>query len=221
MIKPMLFNMEMVRAILEGRKTVTRRSIRPQPEGRPIRMTVNSCYPGCYAIEGTPMVIQPPCQPGDVLWVRETWAEMPYGFVYRADCEEPEGWDPDDKWRPSIHMRKVAARVFLLVKSVRAERLKDITEEGALAEGVPDEWPMPPVYCPYCKGEGTVGALHPGSLGYMEVDCPRCAKAAKRFANLWDSTVKPADRLVYGWEANPWVWVIEFERYEKPEGWPR
>lgn len=163
------------------------------------------------------MVIQPPCQPGDVLWVRETWAEMPYGFVYRADCEEPEGWDLDDRWRPSIHMRKAAARVFLRVKSVRVERLKDITEDGALAEGVPDERPMSPVYCPYCKGEGTVGALHPASLGYMEVDCPRCAKATERFANLWNSTVKSADLPAYGWEANPWVWVIEFERCDKPE----
>ena len=77
MERPILFNTSMVRAIQEGRKTVTRRAIRPQPDGRPIRMTENSCYPGCYAIEGTPRVIRPPCQTGDILWVRETWARLP------------------------------------------------------------------------------------------------------------------------------------------------
>ena len=72
-MKPILVNTEMVRAILDGRKTVTRRVVMPQPEGRPIRMTENSCYPGCYAIEGTPRVIRPPYQPVDILYVRETW----------------------------------------------------------------------------------------------------------------------------------------------------
>ena len=218
MIKQILFNTEMVRAILDGRKTCTRRAVKPRPEGKPTPMTANSCYPGCFAIGGTPKVIQPPFQPGDILWVRETWAEMPYGFVYRADGEEPEGWEPDDHWHPSIHMPKKAARLFLRATGIRAERLKDVTEESALAEGVPDEWPMSPVYCPYCKGEGMVGSYHPVSLGYMDIDCGHCAKATARFANLWNSTVNSPDRPVYGWDANPWVWVIEFERCERPEG---
>lgn len=227
MIKPMFFNTEMVRAILEERKSVTRRVALKSDE---LRSFPCSSYPDGWwfrgrvyaskdkamcSVEGVMRLCE--YHPGDVLWVRETWAEMPYGIVYRADGEEPEGWDQDDRWRPSIHMRKDVARIFLRVKSVRVERLKDISEEGALAEGVPDEWPMSPVYCPYCKGEGTVGAIHPVSLGYMEVDCPRCAKATERFANLWDSTVKPFNRPAYGWEANPWVWVIEFERCDKPE----
>lgn len=151
------------------------------------------------------MVIQPPCQPGDVLWVRETWAEMLYGFVYRADCEEPEGWDPDDKWRPSIHMRKVAARVFLLVKSVRAERLKDITASKAEMEGVGN------LFIDECAYDDKYEGI-PWN--------PNEGLAVHQFARLWDSTIKAADRPLYGWEANPWVWVIEFERYEKPEGWP-
>ncbi len=218
MIKPMLFSTDMVRAILEDRKTVTRRVVKPQPDGRPVPMTKDSCWPGYFAIQGTEKVVRLPYQPGDILWVRETWAEMPYGFVYRADGEEPDGWDSDDRWSPSIHMPRKAARLFLRVTSVRVEPLQDITEEGALAEGVPDEWPMDPVYCPYCKGEGLAGAIHPVSLGYMEIDCPRCAKARDRFANLWDSTIKPKDRATYGWTSNPWVWVIEFERCDRPEG---
>ena len=137
MIRPILFNTEMVRAILGGRKTVTRRAIRPQPEGKPILMAENSCYPGCFGIGRTPMVIRPPCQPGDILWVRETWAERPYGFVYKADGDEPEGWDHDDHWRPSIHMKKEAARLFLRVIGVRAERLQKISAKQARMEGQP------------------------------------------------------------------------------------
>lgn len=116
MERPILFNTSMVRAIQEGRKTVTRRAIRPQPDGRPIRMTENSCYPGCYAIEGTPRVIRPPCQTGDILWVRETWARLPASpgghfrpngvYYYRADEDiRPEQYKSSG-WRPAIHMPK-------------------------------------------------------------------------------------------------------------------
>lgn len=174
---PILFNTSMVRAILEGRKTVTRRAIRPQPEGRPIRMTENSCYPGCYAIEGTPRVIQPPCQTGDILWVRETWALIPDGsYVYKASVECPDAWR--GTWHPSIHMPKEAARIFLKVTGVQAERLREVTWESAAEEGCVN--PM-------------------------------------RFDELWDSTIKPAERHLYGWDANPWVWVITFERVDQPK----
>lgn len=176
-MKPILFNTDMVRAILDGRKTVTRRVIKPQPEGRPIRMTKDSCWPGYFAIQGTEKVIRPPYYPGDILWVRETWAEMPYGFVYRADDENPEGWEPDDRWRPSIHMPREAARIFLRVTDVRVERLKEITFRDIGREGV--KW--------------------------WEDSCEKWVKT-------WNSTIKPADLPVYGWDANPWVWVIEFEK---------
>lgn len=179
MIKPMLFNTEMVWAILEGRKTVTRRVVKPQPESRPVPMTKDSCWPGCFAVQGTEKVVRLPYQPGDTLWVRETWAEMPYGFVYRADEGEPDGWDCDDRWRPSIHMPREAARIFLRVIDVRVERLRDITATQAMSEGFTD-W--------------------------------------NDFVELWNCTIKSADRPTYGWEANPWVWVIEFERCEKPRG---
>ena len=126
-------------------------------------------------------------------------------------------WGVSGKWHPSIHMPKEAARIFLRVTHVWIERLQEITDEEAIKEGVPDEWPMAEIYCPECRGEGLIGSLHPVSLGYMEIDCPHCEKAVSRFANLWNSTIKPADLATYGWEANPWVWVIEFERISKEE----
>lgn len=247
MTKPILFNTEMVRAILEGRKTATRRVVKGQKDGWElltlksndvmVKVRVNAKeykekyvrLSGLWAtfvwdgIPGLPMV-KAPCEPGDYLWVRETWRKDVGRYMYRANYSDNEkfyraGEEVSVKWRPSIHMPKEAARLFLRVTGVRMERLQDITEEGALAEGVPNEWPMAPVYCPYCKGEGLVGAVHPVSLSYMDVDCPQCAKATSRFANLWNSTIKPADRPLYGWEANPWVWVIQFERCEKPEGY--
>ena len=129
-------------------------------------------------------------QPGDVLWVRETWHGLKTGnekfghhktFWYKAD-EKDE--NPDDKWCPSIHMPKEAARLFLKVKDVRIERLQDITINGIRAEGL------------------TSMAVHAGD---MEI-------AFKEWARLWNSTIKPADLQRYGWEVNPWVWVITFER---------
>ena len=200
-MKPILFNTEMVRAILDGRKTVTRRVVKPQPEDRPVPMTKDSFWPGYFAIQGTEKVVRLPYQPGDILWVRETWAEMPYGFVYRVDGDEPDGWDCDDRWRPSIHMPRGAARIFLRVTGVRVERLQEITAEGALDEGTDVKFPEPkPSYI---------------SLAYTEMRLKPAARQS--FSELWDSTIKPKDRTAYGWEANPWVWVIEFERIRKDE----
>lgn len=245
MIKPILFNTEMVRAILEGRKTVTRRAVKLKYSNTHLEMRTDKYgtrlielqneEPGVTTVrnpDGTTthklLAAEdkvPPYKRNDILWVRETWCEslgQAGKYFYRAYAgprdETKEYAHSFNRWRPSIYMPKEAARLFLRVTGVRMERLQNITEEGALAEGVPDKWPIDPVYCPYCKGEGLVGAVHPASLGYMEVDCPECAKATSRFSNLWYSTIKPADRPLYGWEANPWVWVIEFERCEKPEG---
>ena len=228
-IKPMLFNTEMVRALLEGRKTVTRRVIKPQPDDKPVLIGPDSCWFKYFAIQGTEKAIQPPFCAGDVIWVRETYSQHPVRpdgklasknyCYYKADGDlRPVGWR--DNWHPSIHMPKEFARIFLRVTDVRAERLQEMSDDKALAEGVPHEWPMPTVYCPRCKGEGMIGALHPSSLGYMDVECPYCERATIRFARLWDSTIKLADQPTYAWEANPYVWVIEFERCEKPEGWP-
>ena len=195
-MKPSLFNTEMVRAISEGRKTVTRRAIRPQPEGRPIRMTENSCYPGCYAIEGTPRVIRPPYQPVDILYVRETWnGDWCDHYIYKADggSAKAAGYTAEPKWRPSIHMPKEAARLFLRVTGVRVERLKDIDGHGILKEGIDN------------------GKSNP-AMGTRWENMQSMA-----FAELWNNTIKPSDRALYGWAANPWVWVIEFERISKDE----
>lgn len=186
-MKPILFNTEMVRAILEGRKTVTRRPIKPQPSGELRRMGADSCYPGCFAANGEDRVYQPPYMAGDVLYVRETWARIavsldghffPPGVNYykAGPIEAPK--NTMIKWRPSIHMPRDAARIFLRVTGVRVERLQEIDDAGVVAEG-------------------------------LEIGC--------YFDELWNRTVKPKDRYVYGWEANPWVWVIEFKRISKEE----
>lgn len=195
-MKPILFNTEMVRAILDGRKTVTRRVVMPQPEGRPIRMTENSCYPGCYAIEGTPRVIRPPYQPVDILYVRETWnGDWCDHYIYKADggSAKAAGYTAEPKWRPSIHMPKEAARLFLRVTGVRVERLKDIDGHGILKEGIDN------------------GKSNP-AMGTRWENMQSMA-----FAELWNSTLKSADLPLYGWAANPWAWVIEFERISKDE----
>lgn len=180
-MKPILFNTENVISLLEGRKTVTRRAVKPQPPATAHVSKARSDY-GWSFWEDNPEkhYMKPPYQPGDILWVRETWAEMPYGFVYRADGEEPDGWDCDDRWRPSIHMPRAAARIFLRVTGVHVERLQAVNYFGCLNEGIP----------------------------YRQME----ADIVQDFAALWDRTIKPKDRPTYGWEANPWVWVIEFER---------
>ena len=218
--KPILFNTEMVKAILEGRKTVTRRLVKPQPQGY-FEVNDNPLY--IYDSDLPSGRIAPQFQPGDYLYVRETWhkyikrvgkgesCHLAEFYGYKASIANSE--DAHEPWKPSIHMPKDAARIFLKVTDVRVERLQDITEEQALAEGVPSDWPMNEVYCPRCKGEGLVGALS-SDLGFMEVDCHYCEKATTRFSNLWNSTIKKTDLDKYGWKANPWVWVIEFERVE-------
>lgn len=189
-MKPILFNTEMVRAILDGRKTVTRRAIRPQPEGRPIRMTENSCYPGCYAIEGTPRVIRPPYQPVDILYVRETWAKDPFGdgYIYPTEIG-----GAGQKWRPSIHMPREAARLFLRVTGVRVERLKDIDGHGILKEGIDNGKSNPAM--------GRVGKICRAWLLPSFGTTPSSRRTGPPTAG----------------EANPWVWVIEFERISKDE----
>lgn len=138
-MKPILFNTDMVRSILEGRKTVTRRVVKPQPDGQPVLMGEDSCWPGHFAIQGTEKVIRPPYRPGDILWVRETWAKSMAGtFMYRADDKAIV----IDHWHPSIHMPREAARIFLRVTGVRAERLQELTLKDAEMEGMDLRDPM-------------------------------------------------------------------------------
>lgn len=174
-MKPILFNTDMVRAILDGSKTVTRRLVKPQPTNP--RWNVIG-WAGWDDGHGYRM--KQSCQDGDILYVQEAWAKGADGYAYKADFEDSDGWG----WLPSIHMPKEAARIFLRVKAVRVERLQDITEEQTIAEGVSP------------------------SGGNFAID---------NFEQLWDGTIKPADRGKYGWAADPWVWVIEFEKITKEE----
>lgn len=188
-IKPILFNTEMVRAILDGRKTCTRRLVRFLPGENP--QWTGYIRDGLMLYNGRnePCIMKAPYQPGDILYARETWKKAPNGYYYYED------WQKDDiadvtKWKPSIHMPKEAARIWLKVTDVRVERLQEITSEQICREGVEVEYPH------VLNGE----------------------EKRYAFSRLWDSTIKKSDLDRYGWNASPWVWVIEFERCEKPEG---
>ena len=192
-IRPILFNTEMVRAILEGRKTCTRRVLK-----QPFEVHPNGYITKPRGNERLCPYI-PPYQPGDILYVRETWCKGSYG-----DEKEKYYYKADDNnffctWHPSIHMPKEAARIWLKVTNVRVERLQEITGDGCIAEGV---YPSP------CrKFNATFGCDTCPDEGYHETD---------GFSELWNSTIKKSDLDVYGWLANPYVWVVEFERCDKP-----
>ena len=180
-MKPILFNTEMVRAILEGRKTVTRRILKPQPTDCLIYEEMGKYYCSDFVERHE---IKPPCRPGDILYVRETWAQpAKHMFRYRADSPVQ-----NLLWQPSIHMPKAAARIFLRVTEVRAERLKEICGRGLVDEGL---------------------------FSFDELRNGMMREKFSAFKNLWDSTIKPADLNIYGWDADPLVWVIEFERISK------
>lgn len=234
MNRPILFNTEMVKAILDGRKTQTRRIIKPQPSNPRWN---NIGWIGWDDGHGYRM--KSPCEVGDVLWVRETWAEMPHGFVYRADGEKHEGWDREDRWRPSLYMPKEAARIFLKVRNVRVERLQSISHFDAINEGIGHifdnltdadykSWAARSGYAgkeksdwPYTNylWHGNFGTCGTGNkisdawpYQYRGYENPRYS-----FSSLWNSTVPMKNWDQYGWEANPWVFVIAFERCEMPE----
>lgn len=219
-VLPILFNTDMVQAILDGRKTLTRRVAKKIPVEvhriEPIQPFDSGnlefeCHWGGYMpdvpgfTDGV-TVVKPPYQPGVILYVRETWNTNPlydYGnelnkYVYKADYDGHAG---EFGWHPSIHMPKEAARIWLKVMDVRVERLQDMKPEDVRKEGMrltitPNE----------CKSQyDKIGAIH-----FYE-------EARKKFSELWNSTLKKSDLARYGWDANPWVWVIEFERCEKPE----
>lgn len=229
----LITNTEMVWAILDGSKTCIRQIIKgyiPQnaqfgysaftPDG-----TI-SCR-GLFETAGRPgygeKFFKLPYQPGNILYVRETWCKSLERYLYRADYSDTEkfyqnGKEIEIKWRPSSIMPREAARIFLKVTDVRVERLQEITEDGANVEGMPDDldYPVSKIYCPICKGYGTIDSRNPSSLGHEEIDCPNCNSQRKRFANLWNATIKKQYNI-HSWDANPYVWVIEFERCEGPE----
>lgn len=191
-IKPILFNTEMVRAILDGRKSCTRRLVKPEPQGY-FEVSEEPLY--IYDTDGKQGKIISPYQPGDILYVRETWSypislNSGMQYVYRADEIAETGFKNESHiWHPSIHMPKEAARIWLRVTDVRVERLREISAESALTEGA-DKYV-------HLNGKFDENAILTSFIG------------------IWDSTIKKSDLDYYGWSANPWVWVIEFERCER------
>ena len=219
-IKPILFNTEMVRAILDGRKDATRRIVKGFIPDDAVWGYTAFTPKGYISCRGTfadgygEKFFKLPCEPGDTLYVRETWERFECWncegdergicpkepqknvldkhscgcYMYRA-TDEISG---DAKWHPSIHMPKEAARIWLKVTDVRVERLQKITGQDVLKEGLNSH-------------------VHP-QASYFD------GNQREMFEKLWNSTIKKSDIDRYGWDANPWVWVIEFERCDKPEG---
>lgn len=213
--KPILFNTEMVRAILDGRKTVTRRCVKLKYDNTHHEMKTDKYGTRLIEIqddiEGETFgksedgrtwrkirgYIEPkaPYRRGDILYVRETWVQRLGCYWHKA------GFIPVslviEKWRPSIHMPKEAARIFLRVKGVRVERLQEITKDQILEEGT--------------NRKEIISYINqmPEETEEYVITAFRCA-----FFQLWDSTIKKQNLDKYGWDANPWVWVIEFERME-------
>ena len=215
-IKPILFNTETVQAILDGRKSCTRRIVKPQQF---VGMLPDKCknkvpeeflkekkfmfkpYCDMTDIELINTAYKAPYQLGDILYVRETWhkynkrvgegksCHMEEFYGYKASVANSE--DANEPWKPSIHMPKEAARIWLKVTDVRAERLQEITAESALLEGT-DKYI-------HLNGKFDKNAILTSFIG------------------IWNSTIKKSDLDRYGWDANPYVWVIEFERCEKPK----
>ena len=206
-IKPILLNTEMVRAILGGRKTCTRRLVRFLPGENPQWTGYIRDGLMLYNGKNEPCIRKAPYQPGDILYVRETWQ-----YLYELDGNEQiiEGTGkyyyaatdtiPFDTyvdasgvthervpWHPSIHMPKEAARIWLKVTDVRVERLQEMWASDVPKEGI--------FFTKPTTADGMLQA----------------------FADLWNSTIKKSDLGSYGWDANPWVWVIEFERCEKTQ----
>lgn len=217
-IKPILFNTEMVRASLDGRKDATRRIVKGFIPDDAVWGYTAFTPKGYISCRGTfadgygEKFFKLPCEPGDILYVRETWqCWRAHRYEATADIRFRAGGDDvrlqfangntdsidrldydtfvhkwfshNGEWKPSLFMPKVAARIWLKVTDVRIERLQDMTDDDAEAEG-----------------------------------CFDYTSTALGFPDVWDSTIKKSDLDRYGWDASPWVWVIEFERCDKPEG---
>ena len=222
-MKPMMFNADMIRAIREEcRKTVTRRVIKPQPPATSHVARVRYSWAWSWWTDGDAHHFAPPYHPGEIVYVPAAWrllemldmperrsrgakVRFPDGEIMQFhfdDRERAEKWrkyldKPKEHWQSPYHFPREAARLFLRITGVRVERLQDITEAQANAEGA----------------RSTSGFVTDPENEYA----PPPHTAREDFQRIWDSTVKPKDRDLYGWAADPWVWVIEFERVSKRE----
>lgn len=202
---PILFSTPMVQAIKDGRKKMTRRIVKPQPTKQEAVEIFCKEGPGSVnASDLTQADIEidelfdkcPYGQPGDILWVRETFqfSLNPNEFVYKSDTDNPIYLDKNWKWKPNIYMPKTVCRIFLKVKSVRVERLQDISEQDAIAEGAPQGI--------YREGPNV-------EKGEFQLEYNNHASYKDGFRFIWQ-TINGRQ----SWIDNPWVWVIEFERVE-------
>ena len=219
-IKPILFNTEMVRAILDGRKDATRRIVKGVIPDDAVWGYTAFTPKGYISCRGTfadgygEKFFKLPCESGDILYVRETWGEgyEEGTYIYRAS-DKLAGlptFKESSKliYHPSIHMPKEAARLWLKIMNVRVERLQEMKPVDVIKEGAyPDCWD-----CLNTYGESGSQCCYG-----TEEQCSQCDEVMMEWEKLWNSTIKKSDLDSYGWSANPWVWVIEFERFEKPE----
>lgn len=184
--RPLLFSAPMVRAILEGKKTQTRRVVK----GLALDwLTPPVAFSPAFVASAENRPICPYGYAGDRLWVRETWHRWPNppGYIYRADVVDQLLDTPKSGWRPSIFMPREACRLLLEISGVRVERLQEISDDDVMAEGLGR--PLPPA-----GGEGFEIAGPRERLGYRL---------------LWDALNA---KRGYSWADNPWVWVLEFKR---------
>lgn len=210
-MKPILFNTDMVRALQNGTKTVTRRLIKNmdiinrwdcEEDGTPIAFIDQATG------DSFPPTMPCPYQSGDILYVPQPWKcyaiwdVMGYEVEFQdgeytkfefTDQKRAQKWakyldKPAHQWQSPYFMPREAAQIFLWVTDVRVERLQEITDNDLVRD-----------------------------FGFC-LDAIKTVGRDVLAAPFWDSTIKPADRALYGWEANPWVWVIEFERCKKPKG---
>ncbi len=213
---PIIFSTKMVQAILEGRKTMTRRVVKPQPyfdekfnlftwdgprpKAKKYTGSIASNHLGSH-LES--LALCGKYQPGDMLWVRESFRlsdfpEKEGKYEYRANMENPYAVWNTGIWKPSIHMPKTACRLFLEVASIRVERLHDITDEDAKMEGIEKA---------HDYGNGLFSYKN-----YSEMDVVDWELASLSFMTLWESINGKES-----WNSNPWVWVIEFKKCDKPK----
>lgn len=208
-VKPILFSGEMVWALLAGRKTQTRRVVKDQDMPDEVYDLIPGDMHRC-----------PYGQPGDLLWVRESWRtdrgidhEKPSNLVNAPIRMEADGstWRPKmlrepGKLRPSIYMPRWASRLTLRITDIRVARVQDISESDARAEGChghPEDFDGAP-WCPACRGTGWVACAPDGT----ETECGCVLGGRKEFRLLWDSINA---KRGHGWDVNPWVWAINFE----------
>jgi len=208
-IKPILFNTDMVHSLLDGHKSVTRRVVKPQPEGKPYPMPQGSCWPGYFGTMESARVFAPPYRPGDILYVRETWnGDWCDHYIYKADggSAKAAGYGEEPKWHPSIHMPKEAARLFLRVTGVTAKHVQDITDEDARKEG--------------CTGREDFHRVWNDCYAKPRPIKDECGVITHYESYPWEDIRETRTYRGKPWHVigNPWVWVIEFERCERPRG---